>query len=87
MVEFLNKFQGRSIKIAKDNSIRVDKPLIFFNILRAISPQVTSWAIVFFELSVRWAYLVSYTLVVSVPNIVSRHIVSLVTLTVKTIVF
>ena len=35
MDEFLSKFQGRGIRIDKLNSIRVAKPLIFFNILRA----------------------------------------------------
>ena len=54
MVEFLNKFQGRGIKIHRDNLIRVAKSIIFFNILRAIAPWVTSsWAIVFFALSLR----------------------------------
>ena len=41
MVGFLIKFHGRRIKIAKVNLIRVAKSLISFNILRAISPQVT----------------------------------------------
>ena len=51
MVEFPGRFQGRGIKIAQLNSIPVAKPLILFNILRAVPPQVTSsWAIVFFEL-------------------------------------
>ena len=36
MVEFLRKFQGRGIKIDRVNSIRVAKPLIFFNILREV---------------------------------------------------
>ena len=48
------QFQGRHFKITWVNSILVAKPVIFFNILPAISPQVTSsWAIVFLELSVR----------------------------------
>ena len=54
MVEFLSKFQGRGIKIDRVNSILVDKSIIFFNILREIAPWVTSsWAIVFFALSLR----------------------------------
>ena len=36
MVEFFSKFQRRDIKIDRVNSIRVAKPLIFFNILRAV---------------------------------------------------
>ena len=54
MVEFLSKFHVRGIKIDRVNSIRVAKSVIFFNILRAIAPWVTSsWAIVFFALNVR----------------------------------
>ena len=53
MIEYLIKFQGRGIKIGV-NSVRVAKSMIFFNILYAIAPWVTSsWAIVFFELSLR----------------------------------
>ena len=37
MVEFLIEFQGRGIKIARVNSIRIAKPLIFFNILCAVA--------------------------------------------------
>ena len=37
MAEFLTKFQDRGIKIARVNSIRVAKPLIFFDILRAVA--------------------------------------------------
>ena len=37
MVEFLIKFNGSGIKIDRVNSIRIDKPLILFNILRAVS--------------------------------------------------
>ena len=36
MDEFLSKCQGRGIKIDRVNSIRVAKPLIFFNILCAV---------------------------------------------------
>ena len=36
MDEFLSKFQGCGIKIDRVNSIRVAKPLILFNILRAV---------------------------------------------------
>ena len=36
MVEFLRKFQGSGINIDVVNSIRVTKPLIFFNILRVV---------------------------------------------------
>ena len=36
MVEFLSKFQGSGIQIDRDNSIRVAKTLICFNILRAV---------------------------------------------------
>ena len=51
MVEFISKFQGHRIKISRFHSILVAKPQIFFNILRAISPQVTSLlTIVFFEM-------------------------------------
>ena len=54
IVEFLSKFQGRGIKIIIVNSIRVGISMIFFNILHAIAPWVTSsWAIVFFALSLR----------------------------------
>ena len=54
MVEFLSKFQGRGIKIDRVNLIRFAKSMIFFNIFRAITPWVTtSWAIVFFALSLR----------------------------------
>ena len=54
MVEFRSKFQGSGFKIDIYNSIRVVKSMIFFNILRAIAPSVTSsWAIVFFTLSLR----------------------------------
>ena len=49
MVEFLSKYQGHGI-----NSIRVDKSMIFLNILRAIVPWVTSsCAIALFALSFR----------------------------------
>ena len=66
MAEFLSKFQGGDINFTRVNSIRVTIPLIFYNILCAISLQVmSSWAIVFFELSVRIPYFVSYTLVTS----------------------
>ena len=52
MVEFLYQFQGRGIKIDRDNSIRVAKPLIFFDILCVVARKVTSsWAIYFFVLS------------------------------------
>ena len=64
MVDFFSKFQGRGIKILLVNLIRVAKPSIVFNMLRAITyyPLVTSsCAIVFFELSVHIPYLVSYT--------------------------
>ena len=37
MVEFLTRFQGRGVNIDRVNSIRVVKPLIFFNILRAVA--------------------------------------------------
>ena len=54
MFEFLSKFQGRGIKIDRVKSIRVAKSMIFFNIVRAIAPWVTSsWAIAFFALSLR----------------------------------
>ena len=47
--KFLSKFQGRGIKIAWVNSIRVAMSMIFFNALGAIASWVTSsWAIVFF---------------------------------------
>ena len=36
IVEFLSKFQSSGIKIDRVNSIGVSKPLIFFNILRAV---------------------------------------------------
>ena len=36
MVEFLNKFKGRSIKFARVNSICIAKTLNYFNILSAI---------------------------------------------------
>ena len=36
-VEFLSKFQGDGIKIEQVNAIRIVKPLIFFNILRAVA--------------------------------------------------
>ena len=36
MGQFLSKFQGIGIKIDRVNSIGVAKPLIFFNILRAV---------------------------------------------------
>ena len=36
MDKFLSKFQGSGIKIGLVNPIRVAKPLIFFNILRAV---------------------------------------------------
>ena len=36
MVKFLSKFLGRGSKITRVNSIRVVKPLIFFNILRSL---------------------------------------------------
>ena len=36
MAKFLSKFQDTGIKIDRVNSIRVPKPLIFFNILRAV---------------------------------------------------
>ena len=59
MVECLSKFHGRGIKIVRVNSIPVAKPSVFFHILRAISPQLTSsWAMVFFELNVRIPYIV-----------------------------
>ena len=48
MVEFLSKIQGHGIKIELANSISVAKSMIFFNILGAIEPWVTSsWAIAF----------------------------------------
>ena len=54
MLEFLSNFHGSGIKIGRVNSIPVGKPLIFFNILRALIQQVTSSrAIVFYELNVR----------------------------------
>ena len=54
MIEFLSKFQGRVIKIDRVNSIRVAKSRIYFNILRAIAPWVTSSrANVFFALTLR----------------------------------
>ena len=60
MVEFLSKFQCHGIKIYRVNSIRVAKSVIFFNILWAIAPWVTSSsAIVFFALSLRLLPLVS----------------------------
>ena len=53
MVEFL-KYQGRGMKIDRVYSIRVAKSMIFFNILRAIAPwETSSWAIVYFALSLR----------------------------------
>ena len=62
MVEFLSKFLGRGIKIDRVISIFVGKSMIFFNILRAVALYVTSsWAIVFFALSLRLLLLV-YTL-------------------------
>ena len=49
MVDFLSKFQDCGIKIDRVNSIRVAKSIIFFNILRATAPWLTSsWSIVFF---------------------------------------
>ena len=39
--EILRKFQGRGIKIARVKFFRTDEPFIFFNILSAISLQVT----------------------------------------------
>ena len=41
MVEFLIKFQYGGTKKIWVNSVRVAKPLSFFNILRAIHPQLT----------------------------------------------
>ena len=41
MVEFLSKFHGHGIKIARMNSILVAKPLIFFNIISEVAPWVT----------------------------------------------
>ena len=63
MVEFLSKSRGRGIKIGRVSSIRVAKSMIFFNILRAVAPWVTSWAIVFFALTLRLlslVYILSY---------------------------
>ena len=37
MVQFLSKFQSHGIKIDRVNSIRAAKPMIFFNILRAVA--------------------------------------------------
>ena len=64
MVEFLSKFQCRGIKIDRVYSIRVAKSMIFFNILRAIAPSVTSsWAIVFFAMCLRLLPLVDILLI------------------------
>ena len=61
--EFLSKFHGRGIKIARVNSILVAKPLIFFNILRAVTRQVTSlWAIVIHSFHLHLPFLSLYTL-------------------------
>ena len=50
--QIFSKFHGRGSKIDRINSIRVTKPLNFFNNLRAVACYVTSsWAIVFFALS------------------------------------
>ena len=51
MVEFLSKLQGSGIKIDRVNSIRVAKSIIFFNICRDILHRESSWAIIFFALS------------------------------------
>ena len=37
MFKFLNKFKGSGIKIARVNSIRIAKPMIFLNILHAVA--------------------------------------------------
>ena len=64
---FLGKFQGHVDKIFRVNSIRFAKPLKYFNIVRAIPPQVTSsWAIFFFELNLRIPYLV-YNYILFIP--------------------
>ena len=36
-IKFFTKFQGRGIKIARVNSILLAKPLIYFNIVRAVA--------------------------------------------------
>ena len=52
MVEILSQFQSRGTKIDGVNSVRVAKPMFFFNTLRAVARYVTSsWAIVFIVLS------------------------------------
>ena len=52
MVEFLKNFHDRGIKIARVNSILIAKLSIFFYILLAFASWMTSsWAIVFFTLS------------------------------------
>ena len=54
MVKVLSEFQGHGIKIDRVNLILVTGSMIFFNILCAIAPCVTSsWAIVFFALILR----------------------------------
>ena len=48
--KFFSKFQGRGIKITCINSIRVAKPIIFFDIRSVVTPQATaSSATVFFQ--------------------------------------
>ena len=42
VVNFFRKCWGRAIEINGVNTIRVAKQFIFFNILHAIPPQVTS---------------------------------------------
>ena len=62
-MEFLSKFQGSGNKIDRPNSIRVAKPLIFFNMLLAAVHYVTlSLPIGFFTLSSHLLLLSLYTL-------------------------
>ena len=71
-VEFFRKFQGRGLKIGRVNSIRVAIRMFFFNILHAISPQMTSSrAIVFFEQAVHIHYFLSYTLGSNITSVSS----------------
>ena len=59
-VEFLNKFQGRGIKIAKVNSILVVKTSIFLITNRSLSDVIMSYR--FFALSLHLLLLSQYTL-------------------------
>ena len=74
MVKFLAKFQGiRGSKIDSVNSIRVAKPLTFFNILRSVVRYVrSSWAIVFFALSLHLLLLSLYSILCGRWLVVAR---------------